>query len=168
MRTTAPSAQRADGVLCGLSPCSPPDLMRALRAPRDYKDKATTVRNNSRRRGAVSMEKRVDQRRGVDRAASWPRRQPHQARSAQCVLCGRSAGSLSDLARPCRAPHNQKKADATVPSRSRRQCAVYARRSIGQRRGVEHATGLPRTQPHQVGSVQRECSVGGRLVLDRT
>ena len=40
---------------------------------------------------------------GVEHAATWPRRQPRQARSAQCVLCGRSAGSPRDEARAPRA-----------------------------------------------------------------
>ena len=48
----------------------------------------------------------LGQRRGMERVASWPRRQPRQARSTQCVLCGRSAGYSRNEARGGRAPRD--------------------------------------------------------------
>ena len=64
------------------------------------------VRSRSRRPGAVSVKIGLRQWREVERDASWPRRQPRQVRSAQCVLCGRAAGSPRGDARSRRAPRN--------------------------------------------------------------
>ena len=82
---------------------------------------ATTVRSRSRRSSAVSVERSLGQLREVERAASGPRRQPRQARSAQRqVLCGRSAGSPRGGARARRAPRDENETATTVRSRSRR------------------------------------------------
>ena len=62
-------------------------------------------RSRTRQPGAVSVEKSLGQQRGVERTASWPRRQPRQVRSAY-VLCGRSASSPFDEAHASRAPRN--------------------------------------------------------------
>ena len=48
----------------------------------------------------------LGQRRGVEHVASWPRRQPRQTRSAQCVLCGWTAGSPRNEARARHAPRD--------------------------------------------------------------
>ena len=79
----AKHAARRDKWLCERSAGSPRDDSRARRAPRDEIESATTVRNRSRQHGAVSAQRSLGQRRGLERAASWPRRQPRQARSAQ-------------------------------------------------------------------------------------
>ena len=79
----AKHAARREQGLRGRSAGSPRDEARARRAPRDENESATTVRSRSRRHGAVSAQRSLGQRRGVERAASWPRRQPRQARSAQ-------------------------------------------------------------------------------------
>ena len=122
---------------------------------------ATTVRSRSRRPGAVSVEKSFGQRRGVERVASWPRRQPRQARSAQRqVLCGRSAGYPRGGARARRAPRDEKDTATTIRSRSRRQSAVSVARSLGQRRGVERVASWPRRQPRQARSAK--CMLCGR------
>ena len=69
-------------VLRGRSPGSPRDEAFPWRAPRDENESATTVRSRRRQHGAVSVQRSLGQRRGVERAASWPRRQPRQARGA--------------------------------------------------------------------------------------
>ena len=62
----------------------------------------------------------LGQRRRMEHVASWLHRQPRQVRSAQCVLCGRSADSPLDEARSRRAPRDEKETATTVQSRSRR------------------------------------------------
>ena len=156
----AKHAARREQGLRGRSAGSPRDEARARRAPRDENESATTVRSRSRRHGAVSAQRSLGQRRGVERAASWPRRQPRQARSAQRqVLCGRSAGSPRDEARARRAPRDENESATTVRSRSRRHGAVSAQRSLGQRRGVERAASWPRRQPRQARSAQRQVAL---------
>ena len=176
----ARSAQRQ--VLCGRLAGSPRDEARARRAPWDENETATTVRSRSRRPSAVSVQRSLGQLREVERAASWPRRQPRQARSAQRqVLCGRSAGSPRDEARARCAPRDENGTATTVRSRSRRPSAVSVQRSLGQLREVERAASWPRRQPRQARSTQRswprrqprqarsaQSSVGGRLVLHVT
>ena len=67
-------------VLRGRSAGSPRCEARAGRAPRDSNAVITTFRSRSRRPGAVSVKKSLGQRRGVERATRWPRRQPRQVR----------------------------------------------------------------------------------------
>ena len=156
----AKHAARRDLWLCGRSAGSPGDEARARRAPRDENEMVTMVRNRSRQHGAVSVERSLGQLRGVEHAASWQRRQPRQARSAQRqVLCGRSAGSPRDEARARRAPRDENESATTVRSRSRQQGALSLERSLGQRRGVEHAASWPRRQPRQARSAQRQVAL---------
>ena len=119
-----------------------------------------TVTRRRRQHSAVSVERSLGQLRGVEHAASWPRRQPRQARSAQRqVLCGRSAGSPRDEARARRAPRDENESAMTVRSRSRQHGAVSVERSLGQRRGVEHTASWPRRQPRQARSAQRQVAL---------
>ena len=67
-------------VLRGRSAGSPRGEARAGRAARDSKALVTTCRSRSRRPGAVSVKKSLGQRRGVERAPRWLRRQPRQVR----------------------------------------------------------------------------------------
>ena len=55
---------------------------RSARGPRatGFESLITTFRSRSRRPGAVSVKKSLGQRRGVERAPRWPRRQPRQVR----------------------------------------------------------------------------------------
>ena len=108
----------------------------------------------------MSVKNSLGQRRGVERVASWPRRQLRQARSAQCVLCGRSAGSPRDKARARHAPREKKDTATTVRSRIRRTGAVSVKKSFGQRHGVERVASWPHRQPREVRSAQ--CVLRGR------
>ena len=68
----------------------------------------SSVAPSQRARSIVSAQRSLGQRRGVERAASWPRRQPRQARSAQRqVLRGRSSGS--PVTKPSRAARHETK-----------------------------------------------------------
>ena len=75
----------------GQSAGSPRGEARAGRAARDSEAMVMSSRSRSRRPGAVSVQKRLGQRRGVKCAPRWPRRKPRQkAKSASaCVLRGR-------------------------------------------------------------------------------
>ena len=147
-------------VLCGRSARSPRGEMRASRAPQSSETLIPAFRSHSRRPGAVSVKRSLGQRRGVERAPRWPQRQSRQVRSAQYVLCGRSAGYPSDLARARLTPRGYNSTATTVRSRSRQPGAVSVKRSLGQRRGVERAPRWPRRQPRQVRGAQ--CMVRGR------
>ena len=109
------------------------------------------------------VEKRLGQQRGVERVASWPRSQPRQARSAQCVRCGRSAGSPRDEARAGRAPRDQKETVTTLRSRSRQPGAVSVEKRLGQRRGVKSRVG--RADNRAKLPTRSAYVVGGWLVL---
>ena len=78
-KTTTPSPP-ARSVLRGRSAGSPRGEARAGCAPRKSNAVVTTFESRSRRPGAVSVKKSLGQRRGVERAARWPRRQPRQVR----------------------------------------------------------------------------------------
>ena len=154
----AKHAARRDKWLRGRSAGSPRDEALPRRGPRDENETATTVRSRSRQHCAVSVQRSLGQRRGVERAASWPRRQPRQARSAQRAAC--SVGgrlvlhATKRVAR--RAPRDENESATTVRSRSRRPSAVSVQRSLGQLRGVEHAASWPRRQPRQARGAQRQ------------
>ena len=154
----ARSAQRQ--VLLGRSAGYPRGGARARRASRDENETVMTIRSRSRRQSAVSMARIVDQLREVERAASWPRRQPRQARNVQCVRCGRLAGYPRGDARARRAPRIDNETATTVRSSTRRPGAVSVKRSLGQRRGVERASSWLRRQPRQVHGAQ--CAHCGR------
>ena len=155
----ARSAQRQ--VLCGQSAGSSPDEACARRAPRGEKEAATTVRSLSRRQSTVSTQRSFGQRRGVERVASWPCRQPRQARSVQCVLCGRLAGSPRGDARARRAPRDQKETATTVRSRSRRPGAVSAPGASANGVGWS-ASRVGRADNRAKHAARSACSVGGR------
>ena len=149
----ARSAQRQ--VLCGQSAGSPRDEARARRAPRDEKETATTIRSRSRQQGAVSAQRSLGQWRGVERAASWPRRQPrqeHAARSDKCSVGGRLVLHVTKRARAAR-PGLEREGyvgSKPQPPTWRGVCA----RCLGQWRGVERVASWPRRQPRQVRSAQ--------------
>ena len=67
-------------VLHGQSASSLRGEARAGRAARGPKAVATRLRNRRRCPGAVSVKNNLRQRRGVERVACWPRRQPRQVR----------------------------------------------------------------------------------------
>ena len=100
-----------------------------------------TMKRRCRRPSAVSVAKSLGQLREVERAASWPRRQPRQARSAQRqVLCGRSAGSPRGGARARRARRDENETATTLRSCIRkRPSAVSVARSLGQLREADLA-----------------------------
>ena len=104
-----------------------------------------TMRFRSRRRrpGAVSVRKSLGQRRGVERAPRWPRRQPRQVRQRARApwAVGRFSTGRSAAGR---APSESKHGDHEFRSRSRRPGAVLLKKSLGQRRGVERAPRWPR------------------------
>ena len=65
-------------VLCGRLASSPRGEARAGRAAWKLDSLATAFGSCSRRPIAMSVKKSIGQRRGLDRAPSWARRQPHQ------------------------------------------------------------------------------------------
>ena len=72
--------------LFGRSAGSPRGEARAGRAPRNSTASITAYRSHSRRPGAVSVKKSLDQRRGLERAPCWPQRQPRQVRQRARAL----------------------------------------------------------------------------------
>ena len=105
VQTTAPSTQRSVRALWAVGWFA---TGRRVRAPR-----ATGLESDGHDgpkpqlptwRGVCARS--LGQRRGVERVASWPRRQLRQVPNAQCMLCGRSAGSPRDEARGGRAPRD--------------------------------------------------------------
>ena len=97
----------------------------------EVKRGTTTLRSRSRRPGTVSAKKSLDQRRGMERVALWPRRQPHQlfqrgrAPSAVGPFCtGRSARGLRGIGFNTTA--------MTFRSCARRPGAVSVKKILGQ------------------------------------
>ena len=110
---------------------------------------STTFRSHSRRPGAVSVKKSLGQRRGVEHVARWPRRQPRQVRQRACAPWEVGRFSTGRSARGLRATGVERDGHG-VRSRCRRPGAVSVKKSLGQQRGMERATRLPRRQPRQV------------------
>ena len=110
--------------------------------------------------------RRFGQRRGVERAASWPHRQPRQVRSAQCMRCGRLAVSPRGDARTPRATGLERDGyddSKPQPPTWRGVCA----RSLDQQRGVERVR-VDRADNRAKSAARSACVVGGRLVLHVT
>ena len=154
----------AQRVVRGRSAGSPWGGARAGRVPRDEKALLTAFRSRSRRPGAVSVKRSLGQRRGVERAPRWPQRQSRQARSTQYVLCGRSAGYPSDLARARRAPRGYNGTTLTVRSRSRQPGAESVKRGLANVVRWS-APRVGRENNHAKCAARIAWSVGGRLVF---
>ena len=104
-QTTAPSPQRAERALWAVGWFS---TGRRRRPPRETGLERDGYDSSKPQlptwRGVYARS--LGQWRGLERVASWPRRRPRQARSAQSVLRGRAAGSSRDEARAGRALRN--------------------------------------------------------------
>ena len=150
-------------VLRGRSAGFPRGEARTGRAARGSETVVTRLRTRGRRPGAVSVRRSLGQRRGVERVARWPRRQPRQVRQRACApwavsrFCtGRSAhGSRDTVLRIC--GH-----DAPKPQPS-------AWRGVGAEEpwptawgGARRALAAKTTTPSPPAHV---CSVAGRSVL---
>ena len=120
----------------------------------------TLLQSRSRRPVAVSAKKSLGQRRGVERAPRWHRRQQCQVRqrartpwAVGRLLTGRGARG--------RAPRDSETSITTFRSRSRRNVAVVVMKSLVQWRGMERAPIWMRRQPCQVRQRARaQCAVG--------
>ena len=154
-------------VLRGRSAGSPRGEARAGRAPRESNAVATTFRSRSRRPGAVSVKKSLGQRRGVERVARWPRRQPRQVRQRARAPWAVGRFSTGRSARGPRGTESNAVA-TTFRSRSRRPGAVSVKKSLGQRRGVERVARWPRRQPRQVRQRARAPWAVGRFSTGRS
>jgi len=86
-----------------------------------------------------------------DEARSALTREDNHAKTTSArVLRGRLAGSLRGEARAGRAPRKSKTVATTSRSRSGRPGEVSAKKSLGQRRGVERVARWPRKKIRQV------------------
>ena len=168
-QTTAPSTRRAETSAPWAVAGSPRDEAFPWRAPRDENESATTVRSRRRQHGAVSVQRSLGQRRGVERAASWPRRQPRQARGAQRqVLCGRSL--VLHVTKPSRGARHgtrtsqQRRFEAAAANTARCRCRGASANGVGwSAPRVGHADNRAKHAARR-----DKCSVGGRLVLHVT
>ena len=73
-------------MLCGRPAGSPRSNARVGRAPRNSEALVTELPRRSRRPGVVSVKKSLGQRREVECAPRWLRRQPHQVRQRARAL----------------------------------------------------------------------------------
>ena len=140
---------------------------RARAARHGSQTLATTFRSRSRRPGAVSVKKSLGQRRGVERVARWPRRQPRQVRQRARAPWAVGRFSTGRSARGPRAT-GVNDGDHDVRRRSRRPGAVSVKKSLGQRRGVERVARWPRRQPRQVSQRTRAPWAVGRFSTGRS
>ena len=136
-------------VLRGRSAGSPRGEARTRCAPRESNAVVTEFRSRSRRPGAVSVKKSLGQQHRV--SVSHVCREDNHAKSTSVpVLRGPSAGSRGGEARTRRAPRGSHAVATMSRSHSRRLGTMSIKKSLGQRRGMEHAARWPRRQPRQV------------------
>ena len=126
-----------------------------------------TFRSRSCRPGAVSVNKCLGQRRGVERGARWPRRQPRLVSSAR-VLGGPSDCFPQGEARGLRAP---RELHAVATTFTKPQPLTW--RSVGEEeprptaRGERVAARWPRRKLRQVRQRARAPWAVGRLSTER-
>ena len=106
---------------------------------------------------------------GVGWSASRVGREDNYAKSARARLhCGQLA--VLFMGRSARGSHamDVKRGNTTMRSRSRRPGTVSAKKSLGQRRGVERVVRWPRRQPHQLFQRGRAPSAVGPFSTGRS
>ena len=150
-------------VLRGQSVGSPRDEARVGRTARDPDDIITRLRPLSRRPGAASVKKCLSQRRGMERAPRWLRRQPRQVRQRARTPYG--VGRFS-TARSARGPHGTEfrrcchEASKPQPPTWRGVCEEEPQPTAWG--GAPLALAANTTTPSPLA---HECSVGSRPVL---
>ena len=142
-------------VLRGWSVGSPRGEARTGRAARGSEAVDTRLRSRCRRPGTVSVRSSLGQRRGMERVARWPQRQPRQVRHRARVLRGRLAGSARVEACAGRATRYLESGVTMLRSHSRRPGSVSVPKSRGERCEVERVARWPRRQPRQVRAALR-------------
>ena len=126
---------------------------------RSRKQLVADLQSHNRRPGAVSLKKSLGQRRWVERARHWQRRQPRQVCQRARVLHGQMAGPPRGEARANRAAHESNAMAVTFRGRCHRRGAVSLKKSLGQRRGMERP--VLATQTTTPSLPARACSMGG-------
>ena len=148
----------------GQSAGSPRGEPRAGPAATDSNSVATSFTSHCRRPGALSVQRRLGQRRGVERVARWPRRQPRQARNARaCSVVSRPVLHGAKRARAAR--HGvqtlwSRGSEAAVADLARCRCRRAWANGVVAR--------WPRRQPGQLRQRARAAWAVGRFSTGRS
>ena len=150
-------------MLRGRSAGFPRGEARAGSATQELNAMATTIQSHSRRPGAMSVKKSLDQRRGVERVVRWQRRQRHQVR--QRAHAPWAVGRFSTR----RSARGSRSSGVKRGIRDALQPQPPTRRDVGEEKprptawsGARRALATKTTTP---STPARTCSVGRRPVL---